>query len=369
MKNIYQLLQEIEVDQLEMREVEKEVEVTELERARTKNRLKQSIRKNKGWNSKRIIAAVLVSLVIGGTAYIGITDPAYAAGIPIIGDIFRFLDNGRTGVYDLYKENANGINISKESNGIQITVKDAIFDGKTITYTYEINTDKDLGEHPIIGLGSSFSIVNYIGGLGGSEQVEKVAEGIYIGQANYSISGELDQVKCKLKIEDILVNETNREEKIRGKWIFTFQLDAVKRSSKIINQGTEKEGFSVTINKINKTPMSFIMDYTQQVPEVYRANWHYVITELVVKDDLGNVYKGQDNGGHGYIPTGIMNWSMTFGKLDEKATKLIVTPRVYYSTNIIGVSIDENGNETKLEPMQINEDREFLLDDIIIELN
>ncbi|SNS91367.1 hypothetical protein SAMN05446037_102726 [Anaerovirgula multivorans] len=74
-------------------------------------------------------------------------------------------------------------------------------------------------------------------------------------------------------------------------------------------------------------------------------------------------------GGHGHIATGIINWSKTFGKLDEKATRLIVTPRVYYSTNTIGVSIDEKGNETKLEPMQINEDREFLLDDIVIELN
>ncbi|WP_089284561.1 DUF4179 domain-containing protein [Anaerovirgula multivorans] len=82
-----------------------------------------SLRKNKGWNSKKIIAAALVDLVVGSTAYIGITNPAYAAGIPIIGDIFRFLDNGRTGVYDLYKENANEINISKESNGIQIRLR------------------------------------------------------------------------------------------------------------------------------------------------------------------------------------------------------------------------------------------------------
>ncbi|SNS91392.1 hypothetical protein SAMN05446037_102727 [Anaerovirgula multivorans] len=127
--------------------------------------------------------------------------------------------------------------------------------------------------------------------------MKKVAEGIYIGQANYSISGELDQVKCKLKIEEILLDAPNREEKIKGEWVFTFQLETVKRSSKAINQGTEKEGFGVTINKINKTPMSFIMDYTQQVPEAYRADWHYVITELVVKDDLGNVYEGQGNGG------------------------------------------------------------------------
>lgn len=369
MKDIYELLQEVEVDEVEMREIEKAVEVTELERASVKKRLKQLIKKNKGWGSKRIIAAALAGLVIGSTAFIGIINPTYAAEIPIIGDIFRFLDNGRTGVYDLYKENANEINIIKESNGIQMKINDAIFDGKTITYTYEIKTDKDLGDNPLTGIEPSFEIVNYKGGLTGSEQIEKVAEGSYIGQASYSISGELDRVKCKLKIEDILVCELNKEEKIKGKWFFTFQLEAVERSCKEINQGTEKGGFTVTIDKINETPMSFILQYTQQVPEAYRNDWDDVTTELVVKDDLGNVYEGEGNGGQGNIPTGIMNWSMTFRKLDEKATKLIVTPKVYISTVAGGVSFDENGNETKLEPIQTKEDREFFLDDIVIEIS
>ncbi|GAA0180995.1 DUF4179 domain-containing protein [Clostridium sediminicola] len=368
MKNIYQLLQEVEVDEMEMREIEKGIEVSEIERASVKKRLKQSIKKNKGWRSKRIIAAAIAGLVIGSTAFIGITNPTYAAEIPIIGDIFRLLDNGRTGVYDLYKENANEINIIKESNGIQMKINDAIFDGKTITYTYEIKTDKDLGENPLIGIGPSLDIVDYEGGLTGSEKVEKVSEGKYIGRSSYSISGELDRVNCKLNIKDILVCELNKEEKIKGKWLFTFQLEAVESNSKVINQGTEKEGISATIDKINKTPMSFILEYTQQVPEEYRNDWDNVTTELIVKDDLGNVYKGEVNGGEGNILTGIMNWSMTFRKLDGKATKLIVTPKVYISTVAGGVSFDEKGNETKLEPIQTKEDREFFLDDIVIDL-
>ncbi len=368
MKNIYQLLQEVEVNDMEIEEIEREIETTELEKASVKKRLKQSIKSDKGWNSKRIIAAALISLAIGGTGYIGITNPSYASEIPIIGDIFRFLDNGRTGVYDLYKENSNEINITKESNGIKMTIKDAIFDGKTITYTYEINTDKDLGSHPMVGLGPSFDIINYRGGLTGGEQVEKVAEGTYIGQATYSISGELEQVKCKLEIEDILVFNGDNEEKIKGEWDFTFQLQAAERSNKVINQTTEKDDFTVTIDNIITTPMSFIIEYTQKVPEEYRNDWDSVTTELIVKDDLGNVYEGQGNGGQGNIHTGIMNWSMTFGKLDKKATKLIITPEIYCSTQKGGVSFDENGNETELKPIKTKEDREFLMDNIIIDL-
>ena len=39
-------------------------------------------------------AAIIIGL---SAATFGLTFPAYAGNIPIIGDIFRFLDNGKTG--------------------------------------------------------------------------------------------------------------------------------------------------------------------------------------------------------------------------------------------------------------------------------
>ena len=40
--------------------------------------------------------------------------------------------------------------MTKESNGIKVTINDAVFDGETVTITYSIESDKDLGEDPII---------------------------------------------------------------------------------------------------------------------------------------------------------------------------------------------------------------------------
>ena len=59
---------------------------------------------------------------------------------------------------------------------------------------------------------------------------------------------------------------------------------------------------------------------------------------------------------------------MTFGKLDEKATSLIITPTIFCSTYKGGVSIDENGVETeiKIEP---KEDRDIVLEDIVVDLS
>ena len=145
MKDIYELLNDVDIDENEM-EI---MEVSEFEKEKVKKSLRKSIKKNNGWKKKSLIAAALCCAMIGSVGAVGITNPAYAAEIPIVGDIFRFLDNGRTGVYDKYKENANEINVTKESNGVAITIKDAIFDGKTVSYTYEIKSDKDLGESPI----------------------------------------------------------------------------------------------------------------------------------------------------------------------------------------------------------------------------
>lgn len=52
--------------------------------------------------------------------------------------------------------------------------------------------------------------------------------------------------------------------------------------------------------------------------------------ELEIKDDLGNKYAGEGNGGTSTeAEPHKSSWSATFQKLNENATKLIVTPRVH----------------------------------------
>ena len=180
MKDIYELLNDVEIDENEM----DIIDVSEFEKENVKKHLRKSLKKNKGWKKKSLIAAALCCVVIGSVGAVGITNPAYAAEIPVVGDIFRLLDNGRTGVYDKYKENANEINVTKESNGVAITIKDAIFDGKTISYTYEIKSDKDLGEMPRAADLLAFSIKEYKGGTNTDFDIKKVADNTYIGQDN-----------------------------------------------------------------------------------------------------------------------------------------------------------------------------------------
>lgn len=371
MKDIYTLLAEVPVDEQELAAMEQNGVDHELGKARLKKQLKHTIFGQQKKRRKRavyIAAAAAVVLVTSG-AYVGITNPAYAAELPIVGDIFRFLDNGRTGAYDLYKENASEINITKVDQGIAMTIKEAIFDGQTVYYTYELASERDLGEQPIIG-GGPFSIKGYRGGMTGSEGLVKVADGQYVGQANYSIDQKRDSVSCKLDIEQIrLAND----EQINGSWSFAFTLKAVEADIQLIGQSAAIDDHVVTIDSLEKTPMSFSINYSQFLPESYRdmGQSMNVTAELIVRDDLGNVYPGESQGGHGNMNTGEMSWRTTFGKLDSEATQLIITPSLYYSAGSGGgVAIDRNGNETPLESWSVEgESHTDYMEEIVVEIN
>lgn len=67
--------------------------------------------------------------------------------------------------------------------------------------------------------------------------------------------------------------------------------------------------------------MSFIVYYDQIVSENLSNKWDGVNVELDIKDDLGNVYSGNGNGGKG--TDSYNSLSKPFEILDKYATKLL----------------------------------------------
>lgn len=325
-------------------------------------------KKRRRWAA--VAAAAAMVLLIAPTAYIGITNPAYAAELPIVGDIFRFLDNGRTGAYDLYQENASELNMTQVDQGIAITINEAVFDGQTIYYTYELISDDDLGEHPYIGSASNFSVKGYFGGIAGSSsELVKVGDGQYVGSSSCSLDQGRDKIRCQLDIREIHIGD---DEVIKGRWCFTLSLQAVESEVQVVNQSVALDGHMVTIDSLELAPMSFSINYTQLLAEQYRDDeWGGSITaEIAIRDNLGNVYHGQSQGGHGNVETGELSWRTTFGSLIPGATKLVIMPSLYYSSGSGGgVMIDRYGNETPLENkhVELESHREFM-DEIVVEL-
>ncbi|QBP91968.1 DUF4179 domain-containing protein [Bacillus mycoides] len=366
MKDIYELLNDIDIDEKEL----EEIEASEIEKEKIKRNVKQSIRmkkKMKSWKKGVAAASILVGLSV---ATLGIGFPTYAGGLPIVGDIFRFLDNGRTGVHENYKEFSTELNMTKESNGVKVTINDAVFDGRTITITYSIESEKDLGEKPF-PFGSP-QVMGFNGG-GGSSDVTKVGEGKYVGMTTMSGHGSerLDVANVWWDIEAINMYEEKKS--IKGNWNFALTVKGMD-SKEIKLQGiSEKEGIKVNIDKMEVTPMSFIVFYNQEESKALRSIWDSADVELEIKDDLGNKYAGEGNGGTSTVAEPHKSsWSDTFQKLNENATKLIVTPRVHLRVhtpeNHGGVEY-VNGKEKEIEvPKKEAKSKDIVLDDIVIDL-
>ncbi|WP_203248378.1 DUF4179 domain-containing protein [Sporosarcina beigongshangi] len=336
-----------------------EMAVTEFDKAKVKSTLKNSIVKKKrkrGWKMNVAAAAVIVGL---STTTVGLAFPAYASNIPIIGDIFRFFDFRETGLYDNYKEYSTQMNLTQESGGIKITINDAIFDGETVAITYSIVSDRDLGE---VLTKFPMPTIKDSSGHTGSSHITKIDNYHYVGldritplritsdssDVQWGVANS-DRVAVKWNIASLFPDTD--ELIIKGNWKFAFSLPATDSQIQLTNRSVDQHGIVVTIDKITFIPMSFVVHYTQRASEQVLEKWQQPHIELEIKDDLGNKYYGDSNGGYGR-PDYTMTWGNTFKKLDPSATKLIITPHasVYDETN--------SGNQRV----------EFVLDDIVIEL-
>ena len=178
MKDIYELLTEVEIDEKEFIEVE----VNKDECFKVKKALQIAIQqkeKKKRWWKKAAIAAIVSGIsvtMVGMFSFICRKHSNYWRYFPF----FFFFDNNneisnqppnqKGGKYEHYKEYSNALNLVQEDNGIKFTVNDAIFDGKIVTLTYTIESAKDLGDNPQI----SFPTIKKAQGVAGTGTVSRI---------------------------------------------------------------------------------------------------------------------------------------------------------------------------------------------------
>lgn len=361
MKDIYELLNDVELDENEY----VEMEVTKHEKLKVKKALRKSLNKDKKYtNWKRHILAASIIMALP-TATIGVTLPTQASNIPVIGDLFKFFGGDRGGLYTNYKEFSTEKNIAVESNGIKITINDAIFDGNSFLLTFVIDSDHDLGQE--------IHIIDppYIKGISGStggSKITKINEKQYAGIITRSLTNHSESggVNLVWDINTIINSETGVETK--GKWKFALSIKESVNQEQIIGESVEKNGLNVIIEKLSYTPMSFVVHYDQRISELLSDQWDDISVELDIKDDLGNSYLGEVNGGISERDSFNIKWNATFEKLEDSATKLFILPRVIFrNTQSGGVEINEQGDK-EITKTNDAEYKEILLEEIIIQI-
>ncbi|MDZ7543357.1 DUF4179 domain-containing protein, partial [Clostridium perfringens] len=152
------------------------------------------------------------------------------------------------GAYDKYKDYADIVDFTQESNGIKITIKEAIFNGRTLTYTYEIKSHKDLGENPLFNMhGPRLTINDYNGSTGGNSGVKKIDENTYVGRENITIDEERKAISFELNFADIGDMSSESSKEIKGNWNFKINLKALDNVKQSVNKETEKNGVKLNI--------------------------------------------------------------------------------------------------------------------------
>lgn len=363
MKDLYELLNEIKIDETDF----EEMSVDEVEIARVKRSLKKKIKGNKS-KKKSIVAA---GLLIACTAVLGSTITTYAEDIPIVRDIFKVMNNR---VYNSYKENANEVNITKTYKDTSVTINDAVFNGSTITLTYTIKTNKDLGDEIFLNNYHVIKEYDKSGYTAGSKFI-RVDDFTYVGQENitlFNFNEEADKpINLAVKIDGIqeLIDEENF---INGKWDFNFVLEPVASNRVMVNKQASAEGVAIEIKSIDINPMSMFLVFSESYEE--NCRWDKTDIELEVKDDLGNTYEIQQHGGTGNGKA--MDWSATLEQLQVGSSQLIITPKVTlvdlgdaklqeveYKDNISGKS-----STTNTETFEALDVKEVILESIIVDI-
>ncbi|QIB68110.1 DUF4179 domain-containing protein [Aminipila butyrica] len=350
MKDIYDFFNDVDIEVNEFQPMEAD----ELEKSRIKKRVREKIQEHspESGSKKRIHGKVAAAAVLFATGIgcFGWAFPSYAKEVPVIGDIFRFLDGGTTGIYDLYQEKALNIDMTKAAKGIEVTLNQGVYDGRTLSLTYTIKTGKDLGED--LYLREDIEVPS-VTGYGGSQQLKQVSPGVYVGQSNYNLFTEKEERNALSfrwvvsSIESLGEEGFSEEKAVDCNFNYNVTLKAMdSKSLELADNHSTIQKVRINIERLTMTPINTILYYSEESPKQLSD---YVGLDWEIKDDLGNIYEYDGNGGSGETHEKIlkMNSSLTIQRLNPEAKTLFVTP-ILQLGNMQGggVAIEDDGTET-----------------------
>lgn len=347
MKNIYEMLNGIRIDSSDV------LETTDDEKEKYKRWVKAKISKRKWrkWKNLTLTAAIAFGVLF--TSLTALSFTTLAEEIPLLNSIFNLFSKERP--YESFPEKAETLNLVATDNDVTITLNQAVFDGQMFFITFTIDSEKDLGERPWLeGKIDVNSGKKYLRSY--HREIKKIGEHQYAGLlAGHILQSrkENDPIELSWNITSIFpeFEEENVVRKVDGRWNFAFSLSPMDTVTQMVTPPSRKnvvfydlirkEGVLIEISSITYTPVSFLINYTEFVAKDKWDEWDFIITRLIVRDDLGNEYTGDYWGGFGgsnNVYSRVKKFQL-FNKLDPEATKLFITPVVRFA-NADGVRED-----------------------------
>jgi len=275
--------------------------------------------------AKYIAAAGLISICTISSAYVSPAFANFVTQIPIIGEAFDYFIS-QEDYYQAYEEISTDIGLVEKSNGIEIIIEKAFYDGNTITLSYILRKEEDLGSFPTFkNLPNNISTGGYEG-----EYVDGVG---HVGMMRLSMREKTqDQVNIDWNPQEI-----NSEDKtIEGDWHFEFSLNKLEGKYIAIHKRvSHQDGVSVELIDAVKTDVNLTINYLQDVEPSIHDRWSFVEAELSAIDNLGNKYEVPYNGGTGKggDSSEDITWNATIHGLDPEATSITFYPFAHVSNS------------------------------------
>ncbi|MEO4054613.1 DUF4179 domain-containing protein [Solibacillus sp. CAU 1738] len=299
------------------------VEVTELEKKRVQHHVLGKKKKHPVWRKFAIAAVIL----LGATVTTPFAFPSLASQIPFMKNIVDYTNTHL--LNSNFSDLATVIEQVQSSEGISIMIENAVFDGTSVSLTYAIETDKDLGEQPYVN--GHFSVKS-ASGYAGTSSIEKINDTTYIGIEKFTPhfdKGAPEEILVRWNPYEI---RTQAEVTYKGNWQFEFKLPKLQNEVKLVHATGQLDGVQIVVSSIEQNALSTIIHYEQYVDEATIKEWPHATSDIIeVKDNLGNVYSVNGNGGFSPDEGRSFELSITIDRLHPDATSLILTPQIYYS--------------------------------------
>lgn len=270
----------------------------------------------------QVAAAAVLLTGVGTTSMIA--SPAFAnfvTQIPIIGNVFNYFE---TDNYESYARFSESVGLSQSSDGLDIVIDQAVFDGTSVTITFMVKTENPLGKTleikglPVVkGVEEKNTSLSY-------EYVENVG---YVGLYKLTPSFENEMAQVSVFWEPDTIKTDKKE--VEGNWSFEFAVSQIPTEPIFLDEKVTTDGVTVHLKELTITDVSVNIEYQQLVEPFLLEEWEFVEAELIASDNLGKVYKVPYNGGStdGTARTREdFNWTATLRGLNSQATSLILYP-------------------------------------------
>jgi len=310
-----------------------QIEPIELSTQRKMN-LKQTILKKRATRKRmpKWVRHIAAAAIIGITMVtsVSIAFPTLALQIPFMKNIASYFDNKNT-VFENFDSYATEIGQVHSSNGLSMMIENAVYDGTSLTISFALETDTDLGDSPFIE-GDFMDFKGAVGG-GGSSRLEKIGDNKYIGLANVTPHFDKeapDELEITWKPKAFL--NADKDTKVEGDWAFNFKVSKLAGELQLVNETVTNYDVTARFTALGKNDMSTVIHYEYEViPEVLEK-WPEVTVQFdELRDNLGNTYVVNGNGASSRDSGISYKSSATVQTIDPAATSITFVPVIYFS--------------------------------------